>query len=377
MRGNDTDTSFRRVRRLEPSLGLESSLGLEVREARAHARALTPFARPLLGPALAQLARGLASFFVSWAALCWCVHAAPWLAPLCMVPIAASMILLFVIQHDCGHRAFFRSRAANDWTGRVLGALTVLPYGAWRSAHDVHHATSGDLSRRGIGDIETLTVREFLGLGPRERLVYRLRRHPLVFLGLGGLYLFVANRTPQRIPGRSRRSMWISTQGTNLGMLVFWALGAWALGSFWLMVALQITLVMLYFVGGIWLFFVEHQFPEARWEAAESWDLHVAALQGSSFVDLPMPLRWFAGGIGVHHAHHLKVKVPNYRMDEALAANALLASVNRLTFREALRTHRLALWDEGSGRLVTFQEVEPRPVRQVAQVATGGTPCRA
>ncbi len=284
------------------------------------------------------------------------------------------MILLFVIQHDCGHRSFFRSRAANDWTGRALGMLTLLPYAAWRSAHDVHHATSGDLGRRGIGDIETLTVREYRGLGRREQRSYRLRRHPLVLLGLGGLYLFFTYRVPQRVFGRQHPPCWLSTQGTNLAILALWAAGSWLLGSVWLLLGLQLVIVVTYFAGGIWLFYVEHQFPGARWDRHELWDLHVAALRGSSFLDLPAPLRWFAGGIGVHHAHHLRVKVPNYRMREALAANPRLASVNRLTLREALRTWRLALWDEGTGRLVGFEDIRARPIRDV--LGGGERPCR-
>jgi omega-6 fatty acid desaturase (delta-12 desaturase) len=344
----------------------------EAHEARACARSLERYARASRPAALAQLSRGLASFTASWLAMGWALANAPILVPVLTLPIAVSMILLFVVQHDCGHRSFFASRAANDWVGRFLCVLTVLPYTSWRRAHQVHHATSGDLDRRGIGDIPTLTVEEYRGLSPLRRLEYRLRRNPFVMFGLGGLYLFVTNRLPHGAPGR-RLERWLSTQGTNAGIAAFWLLGAWLLGIGAWFVVLHLAIVMVYFAGGIWLFYVGHQFPAMRWQRRPDWDLQAASLYGSSFVELPAPLRWFGGGICIHHVHHLRVRIPNYRLAESLAAHPMLAVTNRLSFREALGTHRLALWDEHAGRLVSFGEVARRGE---CETARGGKPCR-
>lgn len=340
--------------------------------ARAYARLLTPHAQPCTRRALRQLLSSLAFFALCWAGIWSALSFNLYVALLLVVPTAAGMIRLFVIQHDCGHRSFFRSRATNDWTGRGLSLLTLMPYTSWRRSHDLHHAASGDLGRRGVGDVLTLTVAEYCRLSPWKRIAYRLYRSPLVLFGLGGLYLLVTHRLPYGAT-LERRALWLSTQGTNIGLLAFWGAGAWllGLGTF---LTLQMSIILVYFMFGVWLFYVEHQFPATRWDRSDSWDFHAAALHGSSFLDLPPLLRWFAGGIGVHHVHHLKVKVPNYRMAECLEAQPSLRSINRLSVREALAGCRLALWDEERRELVSFDRVKESSAQETA---AGGVPCRA
>lgn len=341
--------------------------------ARAYARSLAAHARPDTRAALGQLLGGLAYFAACWAGIWWALSFSVYVALLLVVPTAAGMIRLFVIQHDCGHRSFFGSRAANDWTGRLLSLLTLMPYTSWRRFHDAHHAASGDLERRGVGDLWTLTLAEYRRLPAWRRAVYRLQRSPLGLFGLGGLYLLLTHRLPY---GASvdRRTLWWSTQGTNLGLVALWGAGAWLAGGLGTFLAIQLPIVFVYFVFGVFLFYVEHQFPGMRWWRGDAWDFHAAALYGSSFLDLGCVLRWFAGGIGVHHVHHLKVRIPNYRMRECLAAHPELRSINRITLRQALGSCRLALWDEKEGQLVGFGQV--RESAGAASVA-GGLPCRA
>ena len=260
-----------------------------------------------------------------------------------------------MIQHDCGHGAFFRRRLVNDWVGRVLGILTLTPYDVWRRSHDIHHATSGNLDRRGVGDIDTLTVAEYRALSRWGRLRYRLYRHPLVMFGLGPAYLFLLR---QRIPVglvRNRRRAWTSAMTTNLATAIvaaglIWMIG---IGPF---LAVQLPITILAGSIGVWLFYVQHQFERTLWEHDDGWRLSDAALHGSSHYDLPGILRWFTANIGVHHVHHLSSRIPFYRLSRVLRDYPDLRGVSRMTLFQGLSCVRLALWDEGQRRLVSFRE---------------------
>jgi len=278
-----------------------------------------------------------------------------WWGLVLTVPAAAFLVRLFMIQHDCGHRSFFRRPGANDWVGRVIGVLTLTPYEYWRRNHAIHHATSGDLDRRGLGAVETLTVREYLALPWYKRLRYRLYRHPAVLFGLGPTYMFVLQ---QRLPvGQMRAGWkpWVSAMGTNAAVAGFVAGGVWLFGPTPFLLAWLPTVVLAGTVG-IWLFYVQHQFERTSWARGEDWTLHEAALHGSSHYDLPPFLRWFTANIGVHHVHHLNSRIPFYRLGEVLRDNPQLEAVGRLTLRDSFRCVRLALWDETRQRLVGFRE---------------------
>ncbi len=279
-----------------------------------------------------------------------------WLCLLLSVPAAGFLVRLFMIQHDCGHGAFFRHRLVNDWVGRVISVVTLTPYDFWRRSHAMHHAGSGNLDRRGIGDIDMLTVREYLALPRSRRLLYRLYRNPLVMFGIGPVYNFVLR---QRLPWGFMRNgwrPWVSTMGTNaaiagLVVLLIWLVGV---GPF-LLVHLPFT-----FLGaaiGVWLFYVQHQFEDTFWERNEGWTFHEAALHGSSHYDLPRVLRWFTANIGVHHVHHLSSRIPYYRLPLVLRDHPQLAAVGRLTLWESLKCLRMALWSEEQRRGISFREL--------------------
>jgi len=262
-----------------------------------------------------------------------------------------------MIQHDCGHGSFFRHRRANDWAGRIIGVLTLTPYGFWRRTHAMHHASSGNLDRRGFGDVDTLTVDEYRARSIWGRLRYRLYRHPLVMFGIGPAYLFILQ---YRLPVGMMRGgwqPWASTMQTNLAITLIVGVLVWLIGiKAFLLVHLPITLLAS--SAGVWLFYVQHQFENTTWE--HEWDLHQAALHGSSHYDLPPFLGWFTANIGIHHVHHLCSRIPYYRLPRVLHEHPELCAINRLSLRESFRCVRLVLWDETRRCLVPFQN---RPFR--------------
>ncbi|MCB8835889.1 fatty acid desaturase [Aurantimonas sp. VKM B-3413] len=278
-----------------------------------------------------------------------------WWGLLLTIPAAAFLIRLFILQHDCGHGALFTQRASNDWTGRVIGVLTLTPYDYWRRTHAVHHATAGNLDKRGIGDVDTLTVREYQALSYWNRARYRLYRHPMVMFGFGPAWLFICQ---YRLPiGLMRAGMrpWVSTLATNLGIALPVALLIWLMGV-WPFLAVQLPITLMAATAGVWLFYVQHQFEETHWSMDEDWNFQRAALHGSSHYDLPPVLRWFSGNIGIHHVHHLSSKVPFYRLPQILRDHPELRSIGRITLWQSFACVRLALWDERNKCLVSFRE---------------------
>ena len=296
-------------------------------------------------------------FALAWASMLVAVHLGHfWLYALLLLPAAGLLVRLFMVQHDCGHGSFFPSRRGNDWTGRALGVLTLTPYDHWRRNHAVHHATHGNLERRGIGEIGTLTVSEYLALSRWKRLGYRLYRHPVVMFGFGPAYLFLLQN---RLPFGSMRKgwqPWLSTMLTNLAVVVAAGLLMWWLGVVPFL-TVQLPIVILAATAGVWLFYVQHQFEETLWAEDRTWNVHELALRGSSHYDLPAVLRWFTANIGVHHVHHLSSRIPYYRLPDVLRDHPELRDVGRLTLLQSLRCVRLALWDETRQRLISFAEM--------------------
>jgi omega-6 fatty acid desaturase (delta-12 desaturase) len=270
---------------------------------------VAPFRQPRHARSLVELAITAIPFALLWL-LTWAALDAGYIAGLLLtIPAGMFLLRLFLIQHDCGHGAFFRRQSSNDWVGRTLGIFTMTPYDYWRRSHAIHHASTGNLDARGVGDVDTLTVAEYEALSPARRLLYRLYRHPVVLFGIGPAYLFLLrHRLPVGMMKKGWRP-WISAMGTNLGIVAVAGVLIWAMGlKLFLMIYLPTTLVAASM--GVWFFYVQHQFEHTHWDASDTWSFHAAALHGSSHYDLPPVLRWFTANIGVHHVHHLAGRIP-------------------------------------------------------------------
>lgn len=271
-----------------------------------------------------------------------------------LVLAGAMIVRLFILQHDCGHGSLFSSKKVNDVVGRTLGVFCYTPYAYWRYMHAAHHTTNGDLDRRGLGDIDTLTLAEYNALSPLKKLQYRAYRHPLIIFVVGPFYMFVLrHRVPVCL--MKDRNAWISAMATNLGILAVAVVLSFLVGwkNFLL---IQIPIVTVGAAIGVWLFYVQHQFDDTYWKVRPEWNHEDAALQGSSFYDLPKPFMWLTGNIGIHHIHHLSSRIPFYKLPKVLKAHPELKDISRLKFVESLKCMRLALWDEASRRLISFRE---------------------
>jgi omega-6 fatty acid desaturase (delta-12 desaturase) len=329
---------------------------VEIRkDTRSWSAVLANYRQPDTARSIIEIAITVVPFAACWALAAIAAVNGWWWGLFLTIPAAGFLVRLFILQHDCGHGALFSRRNANDWTGRIIGILTLTPYDYWRRTHAVHHATAGDLDRRGIGDVKTLTVKEYQAMPWHGRASYRLYRHPAIMFGLGPAWLFICQ---YRLPfGLMRAGVqpWASTVATNIGIALpaaglIWMLG---LGPF-LMVQLPITLMAA--TAGVWLFYVQHQFEETHWSEGESWNFQSAALHGSSHYELPLILRWFTGNIGIHHVHHLASRIPFYRLPQVLVDHPELRDMSRITLLQSLRCVKLALWDEQAKRLVSFGE---------------------
>jgi omega-6 fatty acid desaturase (delta-12 desaturase) len=265
------------------------------------------------------------------------------------------LMRLFIIQHDCGHNAFFKSTKLNNLVGSLLGIITLTPYYHWRKAHAKHHAGSGDLDFRGIGDIDTLTVEEYKALPWHGKLTYRFYRHPFVMFILGPTLVFaVMHRLPLKLEKGEHRER-VSVHNTNLALLtVFLALGLWL--GFKQVLMLWVPLTVFSSVIGVYLFYVQHQFEDTYWRWHEQWDYKDAALRGSSFFKLPKILQWFSGNIGFHHVHHLSPKIPNYNLEKAHYENEIFQQVATITLASSFKTVFLDLWDEQTHKLISFRQ---------------------
>ena len=326
------------------------------KDARAWTRILAHYRRPSNGRSIVEIGITVVPLVVCWVLVWATLDLGYWFSLLLAVPAAGFLVRLFMIQHDCSHGAFFRHRLANDWIGRIIGVLTLTPYAFWRRTHILHHASSGNLDRRGFGDVNTLTVREYRSRSLWGRICYRVYRHPLVMFGIGPAYLFILqHRLPVGLM-RAGWQPWLSTMTTNFAIALVVATLIWFIGvKAFLLVHLPIMLLAA--SAGVWLFYVQHQFEHTLWEDDRNWSLHEAALHGSSHYDLPGLMRWFTANIGAHHIHHLCSRIPYYRLPQALRDHPELRGVGRITLLQSFRCVRLVLWDEAQRRLVSFRDV--------------------
>jgi acyl-lipid omega-6 desaturase (Delta-12 desaturase) len=312
-------------------------------------------------PAVWQLTNTLVPYAALWYLMHLSLRVSWWLTWPLAVLAAGFLVRVFIIFHDCTHGSFLPSGSANNVVGFLTGVLTFTPFDHWRWEHNLHHATSGDLDRRGKGDVWTLTVQEYLEASRWKRFAYRLARNPVVLFGLAPLFMFlIMMRFPGAKAGRRERH---SVAWTNLGIVVMAAVMGWAfgLGTYLL---LQVLVMLLAGSAGIWLFYVQHQFEGVYWERGEEWDYCTAALKGSSFYKLPKVLQWFSGNIGFHHIHHLSPRIPNYHLEKCHRAEPLFQTVKPVTLLGSLKSLTFRLWDERRQQLVGYHALKAYQQRQ-------------
>jgi omega-6 fatty acid desaturase (delta-12 desaturase) len=322
--------------------------------------ALSIHAQPCLRRALLEVATSVVPYIALCVAMELTLAVSSLLTVALVIPAAGFLVRVFVVFHDCAHGSLFPSKRANTRVGTVLGLFVLSPFRRWRHDHAVHHATSGDLDRRGVGDIVTLTVSEYQARSRWGRLAYRLVRHPLVMFGLGPVFAMIVG--PRIVARGARPRMRNSVLGTDAALVVLIGALCWLIGwedflVVWAPAALLAGSV------GIWLFYVQHQFEDAYWQSGEDWSYADAALRGSSYLKLPKLLQFFTGNIGLHHVHHLNARIPNYNLQRAHDANPIFAGVPTLSLGDGLRAVRLKLWDEEAARLVTFAQARSRTQR--------------
>ncbi|PEA09788.1 fatty acid desaturase [Bacillus cereus] len=302
-----------------------------------------------------QLINTIVPFIILWYLAYKSLSVSYWLSLVPSLLAAGFMTRIFIIFHDCTHYSFFKSRRANRIVGTCMGVLTLFPFDQWGHEHSIHHATSGNLDKRGTGDIWTLTVNEYLAAPFRRRLAYRLYRNPFVMFGLGPIYVFLLKNRFNRKGARKKERM--NTYLTNILIVALVGLLCWAIGwQSFLLVHGSIFLI----AGsiGIWLFYVQHTFEDSYFEEDKEWEYVKAAVEGSSFYKLPKILQFLTGNIGFHHVHHLSPRVPNYKLEEAHNNTLPLKNVPTITLATSLRSLRFRLWDEKSNNFVSFKDLK-------------------
>lgn len=319
---------------------------------------LGPYAQPHLGRSLLGFVTSVVPY-VALSVLMYLALNVSYLLTLALaIPTAGFLVRTFIVFHDCTHGSYLRSKRANMWLGRAVGLLVFSPFASWRHEHMVHHATAGDLDRRGGGDVATMTVAEYQALAWRERLAYRLFRNPFVMFGLGPIFALVVE--PRLLSRSARPRIQRSVISTNLALAALVGALCWLMGwREYLLV--QAPTVMLAGAAGIWLFYVQHQFENVYWENGERWSYADAALRGSSYLRLPKALQFFTGNIGLHHVHHMNTRIPNYNLQRAHDENQIFHGVPTLSCANGIRAVRLKLYDEDRGRLVTFAQARESP----------------
>lgn len=334
---------------------ISSSSSDATRPARSSWRhALSPFARSSIPKATWQLLNTLTTYVALWALMIYLLRHgySYWLVLPLTVIAAGFLVRIFIFFHDCCHSSFFPSRRANRILGTITGILTFTPFEDWRRSHLQHHASAGSLDRRGVGDVWTMTVEEYMAASLWTRLTYRLYRNPFVMFGLGPAFLFfITHRFPHKSAGVRER---FSVGFTNVCIAIIILIASLTIGlKVYLLIQLPISLMA--GLVGVWMFYVQHQFEDVYWSKHNNWDPVKAAMEGSSYYKLPRVLQWITGNIGLHHVHHLHARIPNYNLQECYNHVEALREVEPLTFRTAFRSLRMHLWDENQRRLVSFR----------------------
>ncbi len=302
-----------------------------------------------------QVINSLGSYVALWVAMYFTLSISYWLTFALALLAGAILVRVFIIFHDCGHGSFYKSRRANTILGFISGVFTFTPYSHWKWEHSVHHSASGDLDRRGTGDVWTMTVAEYLASSRWKRFTYRMVRNPFILFVIAPPLLFVI-RERFSSPGakrQQRKSIW--QMNLAVGLLAAALISIYGLLPYLL---IQVTTICIASISGVWLFYVQHQFEGVYWEREDDWDFTSAALEGSSFYKLPKVLQWFSGNIGYHHIHHLSSRIPNYNLEACHKSHEIFQNVEPLTFLRGFKSLGFRLWDEKERELVSFKGIK-------------------
>lgn len=327
------------------------------------------YQKPSISRGVWQVLNTLVPYAGLWVLMYFTVHISWWLTVPLAVLAGGFLVRVFIIFHDCGHGSFFKSQRANHILGTITGFLTFTPYFHWRWEHSVHHATSGDLDRRGTGDVWTLTVQEYLESSRWKRFAYRLARNPVILFVIAPLFLFLVRErfVTDGAGKKERRSVYLTNFALAVMVLAFSMAFGWQAFLLIQLIAFGVAASV-----GVWLFYVQHQFEGVYWERSEQWDYTTAALKGSSFYKLPKILQWFSGNIGFHHIHHLSPRIPNYHLEKCHKAEPLFQTVKPVTLWSSLKSFTFRLWDEKERKLVGFRHV--RMLRRKNRECAAGMP---
>ncbi|MCM3292137.1 fatty acid desaturase [Paenibacillus sp. MER 180] len=335
---------------------------------------VAPYEQIDMRSSIRQICNTILPLLVLWYAAYASLTVSYWLSLVFMVMASGFVIRTFIIFHDCCHQSFFKSRKANDILGTITGVITLVPYQQWKNSHSIHHATSSNLDKRGIGDMWVLTVEEYEEASWWTRLAYRVYRNPVVMLCIGPIAIFLITYR-FNVKGAKRKER-VNTHITNIGIVVLYALLCWAIGwQAFLMI--QGPIFLLSGMLGIWLFYVQHQFEETYFEHEDEWSYVKAAVEGSSYYKLPKLLQWITGNIGFHHVHHLSPKVPNYNLEKAHDASIPLQKATTITLRTSLKSLRFRLWDEERKVFVSFKEHKQMLLQKSGRIRSSYKPPRA
>ena len=328
-------------------------MGEEQQDKRTWIEVISDYNKPDVRKSIWQLINSLGPYVLLWIAMYYSLQIS-YLLTLGLSFVAAGFLVrMFIIFHDCGHGSFFRSKTANRIVGTILGSLVFTPYDYWHREHSIHHKTVGNLDKRGHGDVRTLTVEEYNKLSRGKKLVYRLYRHPILLFAIGPFFLFVIwFRFPRKNIGNPEG---LSIYMTNLIILIF-CVPLILLMGWKAFLLIQLPVIYIATVAGVWLFYVQHQYEDVIWTRQEDWDYRKMALEGSSFLKFPRLLQWFSGNIGYHHIHHLSPKIPNYNLEPCHKENQMFKEIKAVTFVPSLRTMSLRLWNEKTGQLISFRQ---------------------
>jgi omega-6 fatty acid desaturase (delta-12 desaturase) len=313
------------------------------------------YARPDLKKSIWQIINSVVPYLFMWYIMYRSLEYPYWVTLLLSLLAVGFLIRIFIIFHDCGHRSFFKSRHANNIVGMIAGIMVFTPYHKWHQQHKIHHDTSANLDKRGVGDVWTMTVEEYQEATPWRRLVYRTFRNPWIMFTIGSVFVvFLQNRLTRKKMARQEK---LNVHFTNL-MLLLMAVSISLVIGIKAFLLIQIPIVLIAHSIGIWLFYIQHQFDDVDWERQDKWDYKTSAVNGSSFLKLPAVFQWFTGNIGFHHVHHLSSKIPNYNLERCHNENAIFSDVKPLYFINTFKTLNLGLWDEANRQLISFSRLK-------------------